>query len=201
MTKVAKALQPRLAVAKLQHAKPPKRVYAVCQFSWLSLFHLLDCTQLALGASEPNTQGGEQQGHADFKRTHSRVGLRASQLHSKIGRVIEYVGTKVMGPQDHGHHHGPMTLLGSAQFARRFKGSTESGNETQLERAQRMRKGNRCHAMWRLGFPDPEGRESATPFPCWLLVHSYLNRRRPDIVMYPFWEQVYNKTVFFETWR
>jgi hypothetical protein len=70
----------------------------------------------------PNPQE-EQQGEPACKRTHSRVGFRASQLHSKVGGGTEYVGTKVMDPQDHGHHHGPMTLLGSAQFARRFKGS------------------------------------------------------------------------------
>ena len=68
----------------------------------------------------PNPQE-EQQGEPDCKRTHSRVGFRASQLHSKVGGGTEYVGTKVMDPQDHGHHHGPMTLLASAQFARRFK--------------------------------------------------------------------------------
>jgi hypothetical protein len=27
---------------------------------------------------------------------------------------------------------------------------------------------NRCRHSWRSRFPDPEGRESATPFTCWL---------------------------------
>src|ERR1700674_31757 len=104
MTILAKALEPHLAVAKLQHVKGPKSVHAVCQFSCLSLFHFLDCTQLALAASVPNPQGEEQQGQPDCKRTHSRVASRASQLHSKVGRTIEYVGTEVMDPEDHGHH-------------------------------------------------------------------------------------------------
>jgi hypothetical protein len=28
-------------------------------------------------------------------------------------------------------------------------------------------RGNRCRPRWTSRFPDPEGRESATPFPCW----------------------------------
>jgi hypothetical protein len=34
-------------------------------------------------------------------------------------------------------------------------------------------KGNRCRPCWTSRFPDPEGRESVTPFPCWLCVHLY----------------------------
>jgi hypothetical protein len=122
MTIQARTLQPRLVVAKLQHVKQPKSVHAVCRFSCLSLFHFLDCTQTALRALGPNPQGEEQQGQPECKCTHRRVGSRASQLHTKVGRAIEYVGTKVMDPQDHGHHPGPMTLMGCAQFARRFTG-------------------------------------------------------------------------------
>ena len=117
MTILAKALELHLAGAKLQHVKSPKSVHAVCQFSCLSLFHFLDCTQLALAASVPNPQREEQNGQHVRKRTYSRVGSRALQLHSKVGRTIEYVGTEVMDPEDHGHHPGPMTLLGLAQFA------------------------------------------------------------------------------------
>jgi hypothetical protein len=65
----------------------------------------------------PNPQGEEQQGQPDCERTHSGAGARASQLHSKVGRAIQYVGTNVMDPEDHRHHPGPMTLLGRAQFA------------------------------------------------------------------------------------
>jgi hypothetical protein len=65
----------------------------------------------------PNSQGEQQQGQPDCERSQSRVGSQASQFHSKIGRAIEYVGTKMMDPEDHGHHPGPMTLRGRAQFA------------------------------------------------------------------------------------
>ncbi len=32
-------------------------------------------------------------------------------------------------------------------------------------------RGNRCRSRWTLRLPDPEGRESATPFLRWLPVH------------------------------
>lgn len=118
MTIPAKALQRRLAMARLQNVKPPKS--AVRRFSCLSLFHFLDCTQLALGASVPNPQGEEQQGQPDCNRTHSRVESRVSQLRRKVGWAIEYVSTKVMDPQDRAHNPGPVTLLGRAQFPRGF---------------------------------------------------------------------------------
>ena len=35
---------------------------------------------------------------------------------------------------------------------------------------------NRCRPRWRSRFPDPEGRESTIPFPCWLCVHLYVSR-------------------------
>jgi len=38
---------------------------------------------------------------------------------------------------------------------------------------QHRASGNRCRPRWTSRFPDPEGRESATPFPCWLSVHLY----------------------------
>jgi hypothetical protein len=82
MRKVAKALQPRLGVAKLQHVKQPKSVHDVCQFSCLSLVRFLDCTQLAQGASMHNPQE-EQQGEPDCKRTHSRVGLQDPSFTAK----------------------------------------------------------------------------------------------------------------------
>jgi hypothetical protein len=50
---------------------------------------------------------------------------------------------------------------------------------TQLECAQRKAKGNRCRPSWTSRFPDPEGRESATPFPRWLCVRSYPSRWLP----------------------
>jgi hypothetical protein len=34
-----------------------------------------------------------------------------------------------------------------------------------------LRKVQPLRHRWTLRFPDPEGRESATPFPCWLCVH------------------------------
>jgi len=44
-------------------------------------------------------------------------------------------------------------------------------------------KGNRCCPRWTRRFPDPEGRESATPFRYWLCVHSCQRQwRRPPRV-------------------
>src|SRR5580704_3009340 len=37
-------------------------------------------------------------------------------------------------------------------------------------------RGNRCRPRWTSRFPDPEGRESAIPFPCWLPLHLALCR-------------------------
>jgi hypothetical protein len=120
MTTQAKALQPRFEVAKLQHVKPPQGVHSVCRFSCLSLTYFLDCTQLALGRQCPIRKEKNSKASPICKRTHSRVGSRAFQLHSKGGRAIEYFGTNVMDPQDDGHNPGTMTMLCGVQFARKF---------------------------------------------------------------------------------
>jgi hypothetical protein len=46
-------------------------------------------------------------------------------------------------------------------------------------------KGNRSRPSWTSRFPDPEGRESATPFPCGLRVHTYLSwwHRHPRLAL------------------